>query len=48
MKSRLESNRARLEYTLESVAWPTLQGGISTVACILPLAFLQVSNYYQY
>lgn len=42
-KCRLENNRARLEYTLESVAWPTLQGGISTVACILPLAFLQ--NY---
>uniref|UniRef100_A0A0R3S1T8 SSD domain-containing protein n=1 Tax=Elaeophora elaphi TaxID=1147741 RepID=A0A0R3S1T8_9BILA len=43
MKSRLENNKARLEYTLESVAWPTLQGGISTVACIIPLAFLQ--NY---
>ncbi|KAK6105478.1 Patched family protein [Brugia pahangi] len=42
-KSRLENNKARLEYTLESVAWPTLQGGISTVACIIPLAFLQ--NY---
>ncbi|VDK70846.1 unnamed protein product [Litomosoides sigmodontis] len=42
-KSRLENNKARLEYTLKSVAWPTLQGGISTVACIIPLAFLQ--NY---
>ncbi|VBB26028.1 unnamed protein product [Acanthocheilonema viteae] len=42
-KSRLENNKARLEYTLESVAWPTLQGGISTVACIIPLAFLE--NY---
>ncbi|VDM99642.1 unnamed protein product, partial [Onchocerca ochengi] len=43
MKSRLENNKARLEYTLKSVAWPTLQGGISTVACIVPLAFLE--NY---
>uniref|UniRef100_A0A915PGG3 SSD domain-containing protein n=1 Tax=Setaria digitata TaxID=48799 RepID=A0A915PGG3_9BILA len=42
-KLRLENNKARLEYTLESVVWPTLQGGISTVACIVPLAFLQ--NY---
>ncbi|MCP9259988.1 Patched domain-containing protein 3 [Dirofilaria immitis] len=43
MKSRLENNKARLEYTLKTVGWPTLQGGISTVACIVPLAFLQ--NY---
>ncbi|VDK44810.1 unnamed protein product [Anisakis simplex] len=43
VKVPLKNSREKLEYTLESVAWPMMQAGLSTVTCVLPLIFLQ--NY---
>uniref|UniRef100_A0A915BS05 SSD domain-containing protein n=1 Tax=Parascaris univalens TaxID=6257 RepID=A0A915BS05_PARUN len=43
VKVALKNAREKLEYTLECVAWPMAQAGLSTVTCVLPLIFLQ--NY---
>ncbi|VDM82298.1 unnamed protein product [Strongylus vulgaris] len=49
---RLEGNSVRvefadaeekLEYTMNTVAWPMIQAGLSTVSCVLPLLFIAVS-----
>lgn len=39
----LETNHHKVIGTLEAVGWPTVQAGVSTVICVLPLIFLQ--NY---
>ncbi|KHN70711.1 Patched domain-containing protein 3 [Toxocara canis] len=43
VKVALKNSRKKLEYTLECVAWPMTQAGLSTVTCVLPLIFLQAS-----
>ncbi|CAB3407892.1 unnamed protein product [Caenorhabditis bovis] len=42
-KVLLNTPEARVEYVLANIAWPMLQGGTSTVLCIIPLVHLQ--NY---
>uniref|UniRef100_A0A914M972 Uncharacterized protein n=1 Tax=Meloidogyne incognita TaxID=6306 RepID=A0A914M972_MELIC len=37
----LTNKKDKLKYTLESVGWPMLQAGISTMLCILPLALIK-------
>ncbi|KAK6053735.1 hypothetical protein COOONC_08761 [Cooperia oncophora] len=43
VKIRMGSPRQRLEHTLRTVGWPMIQAGLSTVCCIFPLTFVQVS-----
>lgn len=38
----LSTNQHRVIATLEAVGWPTVQAGVSTLICVLPLIFLQV------
>lgn len=38
----LNTTRDKLCNTINSVAWPMSQAGISTVICVLPLVFLRV------
>ncbi|TKR93870.1 hypothetical protein L596_008245 [Steinernema carpocapsae] len=43
VKIPLKTQQEKLRHTIESVAWPMVQAGLSTVVCILPLCLLQ--NY---
>ncbi|VDK26532.1 unnamed protein product [Anisakis simplex] len=38
----MNGQQEKLEHTLQSVGWPMIQAGASTVMCVLPLLFLQV------
>lgn len=38
----LNTSRDKLYNTINSVAWPMSQAGISTIICVLPLIFLRV------
>lgn len=40
----MRSIHEKLEHTVESVALPLAQAGISTVSCVLPLLLLPVST----
>jgi hypothetical protein len=42
VKVAIRGWQSKLEHTMQSVAWPMVQAGTSTVMCVLPLAFLQV------
>ncbi|CAD6189063.1 unnamed protein product [Caenorhabditis auriculariae] len=39
VKIPLRGPTERLEHTLDAVAWPMIQAGVSTICCILPLLF---------
>ncbi|KHN73964.1 Patched domain-containing protein 3 [Toxocara canis] len=41
VKIPMEGQQEKLEHTLQSVGWPMIQAGASTVMCVLPLLFLQ-------
>uniref|UniRef100_A0A914ZN15 SSD domain-containing protein n=1 Tax=Parascaris univalens TaxID=6257 RepID=A0A914ZN15_PARUN len=41
VKIPMEGKQEKLEHTLQSVGWPMIQAGASTVMCVLPLLFLQ-------
>jgi hypothetical protein len=36
------NTRQKLRFTLESVGWPMVQSGLSTILCVCPLAFINV------
>ncbi|CAI4224901.1 unnamed protein product [Auanema sp. JU1783] len=40
VKIAVSGPQEKLEHTLESVGWPMIQAGVSTICCILPLLFL--------
>uniref|UniRef100_A0A1I7VPP3 SSD domain-containing protein n=2 Tax=Loa loa TaxID=7209 RepID=A0A1I7VPP3_LOALO len=41
VKIPIKGPHEKLQHTLESVGWPMIQAGASTVMCVLPLVFLQ-------
>uniref|UniRef100_A0A0N4ZNE8 SSD domain-containing protein n=1 Tax=Parastrongyloides trichosuri TaxID=131310 RepID=A0A0N4ZNE8_PARTI len=41
LKEPLHSTREKLNHTIDSVAWPMIQGGVSTVLCVMPLICLK-------
>lgn len=41
IKIPMKGPQEKLEHTLQSVGWPMIQAGASTVMCVLPLLFLQ-------
>lgn len=41
VKIPIKGPQEKLEHTLQSVGWPMIQAGASTVMCVLPLVFLQ-------
>lgn len=43
VKIPMKGPQEKLEHTLESVGWPMIQAGASTIMCVLPLVFLQVN-----
>uniref|UniRef100_A0A9J2Q5W8 SSD domain-containing protein n=1 Tax=Ascaris lumbricoides TaxID=6252 RepID=A0A9J2Q5W8_ASCLU len=44
VKIPMEGQQEKLEHTLQSVGWPMIQAGASTVMCVLPLLFLQLTS----
>ncbi|CEF66711.1 Sterol-sensing domain and Patched family-containing protein [Strongyloides ratti] len=40
-KEPMNSTKEKLYHTIDSVAWPMMQGGISTVLCVMPLICLK-------
>uniref|UniRef100_A0A0N5CGS7 SSD domain-containing protein n=1 Tax=Strongyloides papillosus TaxID=174720 RepID=A0A0N5CGS7_STREA len=40
-KQPMNSTKEKLHHTIDSVAWPMMQGGISTVLCVMPLICLK-------
>lgn len=41
VKIPIKGPHEKLQHTLESVGWPMIQAGASTIMCVLPLIFLQ-------
>ncbi|KAL3990149.1 Patched family protein [Acanthocheilonema viteae] len=41
VKIPIKGPHEKLQHTLESIGWPMIQAGASTVMCVLPLVFLQ-------
>ncbi|VDK66869.1 unnamed protein product [Onchocerca ochengi] len=41
VKIPIKGPHEKLEHTLQTVGWPMIQAGASTVMCVLPLVFLQ-------
>uniref|UniRef100_A0A0K0DTA2 SSD domain-containing protein n=1 Tax=Strongyloides stercoralis TaxID=6248 RepID=A0A0K0DTA2_STRER len=40
-KEPIKNTKEKLYHTIDSVAWPMMQGGISTVLCVMPLICLK-------
>ncbi|MFH4977722.1 hypothetical protein AB6A40_004431 [Gnathostoma spinigerum] len=41
IKVPIRNTTERLQYTLQSVGWPIILAGASTIICVIPLLFLQ-------
>ncbi|VDN87500.1 unnamed protein product [Brugia pahangi] len=46
VKIPIKGPHEKLQHTLETVGWPMIQAGASTIMCVLPLIFLQVCKFF--